>query len=95
LTNSAWQILADFYIRSGGFEKNPLATLVECESATARTERRLREKKEEAKAKQTKANESEQEKAKEEEEATQHFTSQHFTLTCGQIRNSQKKLRSK
>jgi hypothetical protein len=22
LTNSAWRILADFYIRSGGFEKN-------------------------------------------------------------------------
>jgi hypothetical protein len=27
LTNSAWRILADFYIRSGGFEKNHLATL--------------------------------------------------------------------
>jgi hypothetical protein len=29
LTNSAWRILADFYIRSGGFEKNHLATLKE------------------------------------------------------------------
>jgi hypothetical protein len=29
LTNSAWRILADFYIRSGGFEKNHLATLIE------------------------------------------------------------------
>jgi hypothetical protein len=28
LTNSAWRILADFYIRSGGFEKNHLATLL-------------------------------------------------------------------
>jgi hypothetical protein len=27
LRNSAWRILADFYIRSGGFEKNHLATL--------------------------------------------------------------------
>jgi hypothetical protein len=27
LTNSAWRILADFHIRSGGFEKNYLATL--------------------------------------------------------------------
>jgi uncharacterized protein YrrD len=27
LTNSAWRILADFYIRSGGFKKNYLATL--------------------------------------------------------------------
>jgi hypothetical protein len=27
LTNSAWRILADFYIRSGGLEKNHLATL--------------------------------------------------------------------
>jgi hypothetical protein len=27
LTNSAWRILADFYIRSGGFEKNHLATV--------------------------------------------------------------------
>jgi hypothetical protein len=26
-TNSAWRILAVFYIRSGGFEKNHLATL--------------------------------------------------------------------
>jgi hypothetical protein len=28
LTNSAWRILADFHIRSGGFEKKYLATLV-------------------------------------------------------------------
>jgi hypothetical protein len=28
LTNSAWRILADFYIRSRGFEKNHLVTLV-------------------------------------------------------------------
>jgi hypothetical protein len=27
LTNSAWRILADFYIISGGFKKNHLATL--------------------------------------------------------------------
>jgi hypothetical protein len=27
LINSAWRILADFHIRSGGFEKNHLATL--------------------------------------------------------------------
>jgi hypothetical protein len=27
LTNSAWRILVDFYIRSGRFEKNHLATL--------------------------------------------------------------------
>jgi hypothetical protein len=27
LINSAWRILVDFYIRSGGFEKNHLATL--------------------------------------------------------------------
>jgi hypothetical protein len=33
LTNSAWRILADFYIRSGGFEKNHLATLSLAESA--------------------------------------------------------------
>jgi hypothetical protein len=26
-TNSAWRILADFHISSGGFEKNDLATL--------------------------------------------------------------------
>jgi hypothetical protein len=32
LTNSAWRILADFYIRSGGFEKIYLATLQCCHS---------------------------------------------------------------
>jgi hypothetical protein len=30
--NSAWRIMADFFIRSGGFEHNRLATLVRLES---------------------------------------------------------------